>query len=263
MPLAARPIAASNDRSQPTLASNAIISYSGLCMPQSSQFHPGLLSKAQPEPEISLFHKLNSVYTVVGLALTMILTIITYQLNVLSWQLSMWTAQKAVLKLCVELKQSEFALPENCKTAMAEGLAQPPTFMFRRWLEELPQRADSWENSATSSGYNEFRPCGDAEVWYGGMNARDELGAEPSISPTIHELHDVTLDQLENFASLPELGETSSNCWLIHLVWIFLALWVAHSTIKVSHHLLASRTGRLPPHKSREQSPGRATREFI
>jgi hypothetical protein len=137
LPTPSRPTAASLSRAQSTLNRNTVVTYTGFYTSQSPQFHPGLLSRGPPEPTPSFLHKLNSVYTAIGLALTLVLTFITYRLSVLSWQMSRWTAQKDFHELCLELKQASLPLSKECHTALAEGLTLPPTFMSKRWLDGI------------------------------------------------------------------------------------------------------------------------------
>ena len=153
LPTPARPTAASMTHAQSMPNRNAIFTYTGLYTSRTSQFHPGLLSRAQPEPTPSFLHKLNSAYTAIGLALTLVLTFITYRLSVISWQLSQWTAQKDFHELCLELKQASLPLTKNCNIALVEGLTPPPTFMLKRWLDHLKSTIASTRFSTTAQYY--------------------------------------------------------------------------------------------------------------
>ena len=154
LPTPSRPTAASLSRAQSTLNRNTVVTYTGLYTSQSPQFHPGLLSRGPPEPTPSFLHKLNSVYTAMGLALTLVLTFITYRLSVLSWQLSQWTAQKDFHELCLELKQATLPLSKDCNIALAEGLSLPPTFISKRWLDGLKSTIVALKSPDKTQYYN-------------------------------------------------------------------------------------------------------------
>ena len=155
LPPPSRPTAASMSHAQSMLNRNTVITYTGLYTSQSPQFHPGLLSRGPPpESTPSFMHKLNTIYTAIGLALTLVLTFITYRLSVLSWRLSQWTAQKDFHELCLELKQASLPLSEDCNTALAEGLSLPPTFISKRWLDGLESTVWGFRFAART----EYRP---------------------------------------------------------------------------------------------------------
>lgn len=229
MPMSARPAAVSNGHIQSTMASTAIVNYSGLYPPHSSRFHPGLLSRARPEPEASFLQKLNSVYTATGLALTLILTCITYRLSVLSWELSQWTAQKDYHELCIELRQANLTLSEGCKTVLINGLARPPTFTSKRWIDEFDTKPliGLWYAKNARS----VQKQGDA-IWPIRSYLLYGSDAEPSVSLTVGELHNVTLVQLDYCAAIPALGRTSFDWRLVHPASIALAIWMACSAVK-------------------------------
>jgi hypothetical protein len=184
---------------------------------QSSQFHPGLLSRPQPASEPNFFHKLNSIYTAVGLAITLALTLITYRLNVLSWQLSQWTARKDFLELCLELKQAELPLSGECSTALAEGLAPSPTFVSKRWLRSLPQPFPWCVGCPASDNWNGIRDQKDGAVWYGGSPS-DEFPRDDFTAKTP-----------------PPLRVDSRDIIAIGVGWIpivALAIWMAWPAVK-------------------------------
>lgn len=225
LPPAATPSSPSSHQPHPTPSRTAIIPYSTLFPSPTPHFHPGLLSRPRPSASAIILHKLNVLYTAVGLAFTSALTFITYRLNVHSWQLAQWTAQKDFLELCLELKQAELSLSNDCTRALAEGLEPSPDFLSRRWLSDLSDRIGDWASGvqyldAGRSEWSGIRYPKDGKVWYGGPDApRDELIAE---APTLDMGMTVTHDDLRFGFS-----------WvLVGLPSIALVLWAAWPIVK-------------------------------
>lgn len=230
LPMPSRQIAANNSHDPSSWTSNAAVNNSESHASLRSQFHPGLLSPDRPATEASFLHKLNSVYMAVGLALTLIMTFVTYRLSVLSWQLSQWTAQKDFHELCIELKQVNLTLSEDCKTSLADGLVQPPTFMSKRWLYGLESSMETldglfrhsrdWDEDCASFGCGSIHFQKDAMILWDGMDADTQVSL---LRSSQNLLPDVDMGIRRDVAgSLP----------IFPVVSLAFAVWVASFIIK-------------------------------
>ena len=245
LPTPSMPTAASLNRAQSTLNRNTVVTYTGLYTSQSPQFHPGLLSRGPPEPTPSFLHKLNSVYTAIGLALTLVLTFITYRLSVLSWQLSQWTAQKDFHELCLELKQATLPLSKDCNTALAEGLTLPPTFMSKRWLDGIKSTMTGYR----FPGMTDYRTIRNASA----AAPADELDFSFAKLLNITEKF-VTFDKCNESCgswmlsdSSPRLTELPSSFVIGVIIILCFAIlyriWIKYSSVNLANRIIDIRAG--------------------